>query len=118
MDAERLQVGETFRLKDLYNITVTHKNNNLKGHFAGETLLPNTKKIQWVSSNHQKLVIEQPSSLFIDEIFQKESLHQIKGYAEEEISNIKDNETVQFERFGFVKLERRNHGLTGIFIHK
>jgi len=118
MDAEELQIGETFRLKDLYNVTLTQKNDSLKGRFAGENLIPTTKKIQWAPNHYQELLILKPSSLFINDVFQKNSLHQIKGYAEEAITNINDKEIVQFERFGFVRIEKRNHKTTGIFVHK
>jgi len=117
-DADDIKTGEIFRLKDLFNVILTKKNNILFGEFTGGEVMPNTKKIQWVTSNHIPLSILKPSALYINEIFQPQSLEKIRGYAEKAISSVSTQAIVQCERFGFIKIEKTSVGMQGIFIHK
>ena len=117
-DADELQTREIFRLKDLFNVTLTEKKDILYGEFTGGKVIPNTKKIQWATNNHINLSILKPSSLFANDVFQPHSLETIRGYAENSISDVSDQAIVQCERFGFIKIEKTSAGLQGIFIHK
>ena len=117
-DADDIKAGEIFRLKDLFNVILTKKNNILFGEFTGGEVMPNTKKIQWVTRNHIPLSILKPSALYINEIFQPQSLEKIRGYAEKAISSVCTQAIVQCERFGFIKIEKTSTGMQGIYIHK
>jgi glutamyl-tRNA synthetase len=117
-DADDIKTGEVFRLKDLFNVILTEKNNILFGEFTGGEIMPNTKKIQWVTNNHIPLSVLNPSALFINEVFQPQSLEKIRGYAENAISYVSNESIVQCERFGFIKIEKTSTGVQGIFIHK
>ncbi len=117
-DADNLKTGDIFRLKDLFNVALTEKKDILYGEFTGGNVMPNTKKIQWVTNNHVYLSILKPSSLFINDVFQPHSLEKIRGYAERAISDIPNQAIVQCERFGFIKIEKTSAGMQGIFIHK
>ena len=50
--------------------------------------------------------------------FNKDSLKMIEGLAEEAVSKIKTDQIIQFERFGFVRIENINNKITGFFAHK
>ena len=68
--------------------------------------------------NFIKTDIFVPYALFINEEFNKNSLERIEGYSEEASSKLKTDEIVQFERFGFVKIEKTNGNLICNFTHK
>ena len=42
----------------------------------------------------------------------------LKGIAESNIKKLKLNEIIQFERFGFVKLEKKGNEYNFVFCHK
>ncbi len=117
-DADRMREGDIFRLKDLYNVKVLKKNENIEGEFAGDKLIKNLEKIQWVTEEYFELSIFIPGPLFIGEKYNPDSLKVVKGFVEKALENVKDGEIVQFERFGFVRIERKGEKIIGIFAHK
>lgn len=116
-DAKRIKIGEVFRLKDLFNVRVLEKNDSIKGEFAGDELIATTKKIQWVADRYMEIKILIPDVLFIRGEYNEKSLRSIKGYVEENIKSATNGEVVQFERFGFVRIEK-NGKIRGILAHK
>lgn len=117
-DAEALNINEIFRLKELYNVRVISKGpDGAIAKFVGKEILPETKKIQWVSEFIEMEIIV-PKPLYINDRYNPESLQIIRGYAEPLVSDLKDGDIVQFERFGFVRIERRNGKISGILAHK
>lgn len=118
-DADLLTPGETFRLKDLYNVTVVSKGAaGIIAKFTGKDLLPNTKKIQWVSDGFVEMEVALPKLLYVNDSYNPDSIKMVHGYAEPSAAQLKDGEIVQFERFGFVRIERRNGKMAAIFAHK
>jgi glutamyl-tRNA synthetase len=118
-DADALSPGETFRFKDLYNVTIVSKGpDGIIAKFAGKELLPNTKKVQWVSQGFVEMEISVPKLLYVNDSYNPESLESVRGYVEPSAINLPDGEILQFERFGFVRIERQNGKLAGIFTHK
>ncbi len=116
-DVNELGEKEIFRLKDLYNVKVSKKGKEIIGEFVSEELMAETKKIQWVTDEHVKMEVLIPKMLFLKDTLNKKSLEKIKGYAEKSAERIADGETVQFERFGFVRVEK-NGEMRGILAHK
>jgi len=116
-DASGMGKGEIFRLKDLYNVKVVEKGDKMVGKFAGESLVPDTKKIQWVTPEHVKMEVLVPGNLFTGDRFNTDSLKIVEGYTEQSITDAKDGEIVQFERFGFVRIEKDGE-MKGIMAHK
>ncbi|RLF50718.1 MAG: glutamate--tRNA ligase [Thermoplasmata archaeon] len=114
-DAVMLKEGSKFRLKDLYNVVVKEKGSIIKGEFAGEKLLP-IPKIQWVSDEKYEMNVIVPMLPFKNGEFDRNSLKIVKGFVEKNIEEIKHGEIVQFERFGFVRIEK-NGGIKGIRAH-
>jgi len=117
-DMQKINVGDVFRLKDLFNVKVKEKNKEVFAEYAGDELIPDTAKIQWTTDSHVKMKVFVPQLLFIGEEYNPKSLEEFDGFAEEAVSNLKTGEIVQFERFGFVRIENENGHLTGFFSHK
>ena len=118
-DMKKLGIGEIFRLKELYNVKILKKEKDkIIGEYSGDKIIPESLKIQWTTNNFLKMNILVPGLLFINKKFNSKSLEKIQGYAEEAVSNIESGEVIQFERFGFVKIENNNGKIEGFFTHK
>jgi glutamyl-tRNA synthetase len=116
-DVHELKKNEVFRLKDLYNVKVTEKRDEVLGEFVSIELEENIKKIQWVTDEYVKMNVIIPEILFVKNKFNKKSLGEIRGYAEKSAERIAHGEIAQFERFGFVRVEKNNE-MSGILAHK
>jgi glutamyl-tRNA synthetase len=117
-DVQMMKADDVFRLKGLYNVTITKISDTLHGSYSGEELIPDTAKIQWTTDDCIALTIFVPALLFKGETFNPDSLHEISGCAEKAVADVPDGEIVQFERVGFVRLEKQKTGLVGFFTHK
>lgn len=117
-DAQKMKTGDVFRLKGLYNVRITKTGEPMTGAYAGEELISETAKIQWVTDDHVPLKVIIPGLIFINETFNPDSLHEMHGYAEHAVSALPEGDIVQFERVGFVRLERQQKEFVGIFTHK
>ncbi|HDS59262.1 MAG TPA: glutamate--tRNA ligase, partial [Thermoplasmatales archaeon] len=104
-DAEMLRPGQVFRLKDLYNVEVTKRGREVTGVYAGSQLLPHTPKLQWATDEHVELEVLVPGPLFTGETFNQDSLSVVPGYAESAVGGLHPGDVVQFERFGFVRMD-------------
>ncbi|HEC76371.1 MAG TPA: glutamate--tRNA ligase [Thermoplasmatales archaeon] len=117
-DANKLKKNDIFRLKDLYNVEVIEKGmNEIKGKFSGEKMIEGIEKIQWVSHEYLKMDVIVPHLLYKNGEFNEKSIEIVKGYAEKNVEEVENNEIVQFERFGFVKIEKDDE-IKGILTHK
>jgi len=56
-DIEKINIGDIFRLKDLYNVKIKEKNNEIFAEYAGENLIPDSAKIQWTAENFVKMSV-------------------------------------------------------------
>jgi len=117
-DAQILKIGDILRLKGLYNVRIIKTGDTLTGTYAGEELIPETAKIQWTTNDYIPLKIIVPGLIFKGETYNADSLHELQGYAEKAVLGIPSGEIVQFERIGFVRLEKQKNDLVGIFAHK
>ena len=117
-DIEKLQNGDIFRLKDLFNVKIKKINQEIEGEYVGDNLIANSAKIQWTTEKYIKINIQIPKILFIKDVYNDKSLENIEGFAEYGITDLNNNEIIQFERFGFVKIEKKNDKIMGYFTHK
>ena len=109
-DLVSLDVGDTFRLKELYSVEITDKENDIvtcrmhsKEHEQGE------KIIQWVTEQNEQIkVIKVGNLLNTDGTFNEKSLTEIDGLAEKTTDKIEEGQIIQFERFGFCRLDDKN----------
>jgi len=117
-DMQPLKNGDIFRLKELYNVKITSKEKDVIGEYAGEDLIADSAKIQWTTNKYLDMKVLIPHLLFKDDLFDPNSLETINGYAEEAVSKLKTGEIIQFERFGFIRIENEKNIVTGYFAHK
>ena len=105
-DIGGMKKGSTFRLMDLYNVEVTSTGPRAAAKYAGDELIPNTRKFQWVTPSHSEISVTVPGLLFLEgDTYNKDSLKEVAGYAEESVSGVREGEVVQFPRFGFCRLD-------------
>ena len=66
------------------------------------------KRIQWVGSENMKCEILVPKDL-VDSagIYRENSLEIVKGLCESACTNLKEGDVIQFERFGFCRLDKK-----------
>lgn len=120
-DTKNLKPGDIFRLKDLYTVKVDSINaNEIMARFVEEKAEGNIPKFQWVTDKNIPALIAVPGELVDkDEKPLPYSLNIVKGLCEEACKKIKRGEVVQFERFGFVKIEKAiAKSVNGILAHK
>jgi len=117
-DLKDMKVGEIFRLKDLFNVKIKNISGEVIAEYIGEELIPNSAKIQWTTENYIKMNILIPKILFINDNFNKKSLENVEGFAEYGVSELISNDIIQFERFGFVRIEKNKNKIIGYFTHK
>ena len=117
-DMESINESETFRLKDLFNVKME------KGHFFyfGNDGMKDAKKIQWVPLGSVKCKVIVPGRLFgDDDSLLPGSIRTEEGLCEPSCMELAEGEVVQFERYGFVRIDRidaQEKSITAIFCHK
>jgi len=117
-DIEKIKTGDVFRLKDIFNVKIKEKNDTIFADYVGEELIPESAKIQWTTDNFVKMKIFVPHLLFEGDTYNPDSLETVQGFAEKAVSSINDGKIIQFERFGFVRIENTDNRVTGFFAHK
>lgn len=108
IDSEKMKAGETIRLKYLTNVKILHiSNDRIEGIRVGGGPAQNMSIIQWVPAHKViNIKVMVPDVLYLDEEeVNPESLKVIEGYGEENIKDVKVDEIVQFERFGFCRCD-------------
>ncbi|MEW6529033.1 MAG: glutamate--tRNA ligase [Candidatus Micrarchaeota archaeon] len=104
-DFEKISEGEIFRLKDLYTVKMISKA-NYETELVEDKIAE--KKIQWVSDYVEAEILKPHNIMNEDKTFNEKSLEIIRGYAESNISCLKEGDVIQFERFGFCRLDKKN----------
>ena len=118
-DVNQFDVSTVFRLKDLYNVSVERiGDRQVVGSYAGEELIADSLKIQWVPDTYVPLTVFIPEVLMKNGKFNPDSLKKVHGFAEPEITSLQTDEIIQFERFGFVRIEKQNSELYAFFTHR
>jgi glutamyl-tRNA synthetase len=105
-DLQEMREGTVFRLMDLYNVKLIQPGPNASAAYAGDDLIPDSKKVQWVADPGAKVNVTVPGTLFLEgDVFNRDSLREVEGLAEDSVSTLKVGEIVQFPRFGFCRLD-------------
>ncbi len=117
-DAEAILPGETFRLKDLYNVTLIEKGPEaLVAKYEGDTGLA-AKKIQWVPADSAvNCKVKIPKDLLDEDgNFDPNSMEEENGVCEPSCKELAEGTIVQFERYGYVRMDKKEeNGLVFIF---
>ena len=115
-DMNDISVNDEIRLMSLGNVKITETGSKFTGEYIDDELKDNVKKIQWISEdNAHEIKIIIPKQLFIDEKFNEESLQTLKVFTESHYLKLKDNDEIQFIRFGYCRKESSHQA---IFTHK
>lgn len=107
-DAKALKTGEVFRLKDLCNVKLVKKGKALEGELVSGGLAE--KKVQWVGDGKLECEVLVPKDLLENGEFSAKSLESAKGWCEAACASLPEGAIVQFERFGFCRLDRKEGG--------
>ncbi len=115
-DLFKLNVGNKFRLIELYNVEIEKLGrNNVECRYVGSEIINGTPKVQWVTEKNIEYKVILPEKLFNGEEYNKNSLRNIKGMIEPEASKLNIGEIIQFPRFGFCRIDSKD---VAIFSHK
>jgi glutamyl-tRNA synthetase len=105
-DLNSMKKGSIFRLMDLYNVQVVSNGPKASGKYVGDEVIGNLRKFQWVTPAHASIRVTVPDVLFLEGgVYNKNSLKEVSGFAEEAVSSLKVGDIVQFPRFGFARLD-------------
>jgi glutamyl-tRNA synthetase len=111
-DAKAMQAGQTMRLMELFNITInTVTDNAVTATYASESYEDVRKikaqLIQWIpiGAEYQTEVVQQDATV-------------VQGYAEVACKKLKADDIIQFERFGFVRVNEVGEKLVVYFAQK
>jgi glutamyl-tRNA synthetase len=111
-DAETMQLGQTIRLMELFNIKVTENLDNcINASYASESYEDVRKikvqLIQWIpkGTEYSAEVVQQDASV-------------TEGFAESACKKLKPDQIIQFERYGFVRVEEVGRKLTAYYAQK
>jgi glutamyl-tRNA synthetase len=111
-------VQDEFRLKDLFNVEIVERDGELVGKFAGKKLRKELEKIQWVTDDHVETTVLVPHELFKNGEYDPESLERVTGVAEKAVKQLPVGEIIQFERFGFCRIDNAGKPLLACFAHR
>lgn len=103
-DAVKWKEGDIVRLKDLMNVVIKRKGVRIEAEFFGFGLL-DVPKIQWVSRGALEMDVLMPDATTIS------------GLVEPTVASLTVPLIVQFERFGFARIERVSPKPLAVFAH-
>ena len=115
-DGRGLKKGDTLRLKDLYTVIVEDVDKGvIKASMVSEKMTGGEKIIQWVTDENEKVKVAVVGQLLNDdESFNENSLKTVEGLAEKSVELLKERDIIQFERFGFCVLDKKE---TNTFVY-
>ncbi|KXB01230.1 hypothetical protein AKJ41_02265 [candidate division MSBL1 archaeon SCGC-AAA259O05] len=102
-DMEKTEIGDIIRLKDLLNFELTSKE-PLEADFVSFGLM-DVPKIQWVSRDPVDVEVVEPEGNIET------------GYAEPEVTQLSEGEIIQFERYGFVRIDEVEPKIRAVYAH-
>lgn len=114
-DADKFELGELFRLKDFSNVVLKdRKKEGLIGEVVeGE---PADKKIQFVPVEEAiDASVFIPGELFKNDEYNEDSFITVNGICEKSCRELRLSSVIQFERFGFCRLDKKNEKLFFIY---
>ena len=104
-DASSMRKGQIFRLKDLMNVKLSSLGPPLGADFQSFELA-DVPKIQWVSAKAVEVEVIKPDN------------SRERGLAEPAVAELGVGEVVQFERYGFVRVDAVKPKLVVVYGHR
>ncbi len=119
-DAADLSEGDIIRLKDLCNIRIDSVGTPIRSSVhTGEIDMHQVKKIQWVPESGVTTRVLVPSSLYDEhKELVPDSMGEVSGISEPAVAQLPVDEVVQFERYGFVRIDAQDGTTTVIYAHR
>ncbi len=115
-DTKNINAGDKLRLMGLGNVVITSTNDNLEGEFIGDDINVDYPKIQWIpKKNSHKLKILIPKPLFVNGLYNENSLEEMEVFCEPHFLDLKEGSEIQFVRFGYCRKDSQSQV---IFTHK
>jgi glutamyl-tRNA synthetase len=109
-DISILQVSKVIRLMGLFNIKIKKIDNQIESKFYSESYLDakeqNARLIHWI-----------PDQTGIRTTIIMPDKSRVHGLAEKNCSELKQGDIVQFERFGFVRINQVNNQIIAYYAH-
>jgi glutamyl-tRNA synthetase len=110
-DAEVMETGEVVRLMELFNVEVNKTPDLITATFASESYEDARKikaqPIQWVPKGTEfECQVVLPDAKVAE------------GFAESSCKNLKPDAIIQFERFGFARVDQVNQKMVAYYAHK
>ncbi|MGC8568242.1 MAG: glutamate--tRNA ligase [Candidatus Micrarchaeia archaeon] len=103
---EDIEKSNKLKLKDLCYIEI-EKNGEAYEARMLESADEKIKAVQWLPEDFLKCKVLVPKNPIKEGKFDKNSLEILEGYAEPYLKEIKENEIIQFERFGFCIMHQK-----------
>jgi glutamyl-tRNA synthetase len=92
---EQVKVGDILRMKDMFNIQITHLNHEVEAKFVSVEKESSVRKIQCVPKDQNVIMkVLKPEGIVTE------------GFGEYNLTRLKPGSIVQFERYGFVRLQK------------
>jgi glutamyl-tRNA synthetase len=115
-----VDVGKSVRLKDLYNVKIIERSDDdATGRFVGRDLVEGITKVQWTTDEFIPIEVLVPDLIYKGDSPNEHSLTIVKGYGENACREMKVDDHVQFERFGFCRIDQKKENMiTVCFTHK
>jgi len=104
-DLSSMREGQMFRLKDLMNVELGSLSPAAEADFRGLKLI-DVPKIQWVSAGAIEVEVIKPDN------------SRDKGLAELAVASLKMGDIVQFERYGFVRIDEVKPKFVAVYGHR
>ncbi len=104
-DVSGMREGQIFRLKDLMNVELSSLGPPPEADFRGLELA-DVPKVQWVSAKAIEVEVIKPDN------------SREHGLAEPAVADLKVGEVVQFERYGFVRIDAVKPKLVVVYGHR
>ncbi len=104
-DCDKIQENGTFRLKDLMNVKMVKKGKVCEAEFESLGII-NVPKIHWVSKGALQVEVLTPEN------------EAVKGLAEPAVASLEPGAIVQFERYGFVRIESISPKILAAYSHR
>jgi glutamyl-tRNA synthetase len=114
------KASSVMRLKDLYNVKILDiRDSEVSSRFVGRDLLEGTSKVQWTTEHHVPVEVKIPDLIYIGDRLNENSLTTLGGYGENACRELEVGDHVQFERFGFCRIDqKKSDRITACFTHK